>query len=277
MAPPPLGGGRRRARRGRRRAATSRSSTTRSSPPTARRSPAAARARSSSTSLITARTRGPSAPRPSAGWPAPSPPDGLRLALTGTPVLNHADELIAQLRVIGRLGGLRVRRALLPTVPRPAQRGAAALASASPLLRTAAEVRGAAAAARQAPGRGAGRADQRARIPAGRARRDRVAAHAAARPVRARRADRRDAARRAARPARDAAAAGRPGQARGRRWPGSTTSWPPASRWSCSPVTSRSSRPCSSASPMRCTCSAATRSPIAKRRSPLSRTPTVRS
>jgi hypothetical protein len=30
-------------------------------------------------------------------------PDGLRLALTGTPVLNHADELIAQLRAIGRL------------------------------------------------------------------------------------------------------------------------------------------------------------------------------
>jgi SWI/SNF-related matrix-associated actin-dependent regulator of chromatin subfamily A-like protein 1 len=30
-------------------------------------------------------------------------PDGLRLALTGTPVLNHADELITQLRVIGRL------------------------------------------------------------------------------------------------------------------------------------------------------------------------------
>ena len=31
------------------------------------------------------------------------PSTGLRLALTGTPVLNHADELIAQLRVIGRL------------------------------------------------------------------------------------------------------------------------------------------------------------------------------
>ncbi|MDQ6835848.1 MAG: DEAD/DEAH box helicase [Actinomycetota bacterium] len=31
------------------------------------------------------------------------PPDGLRLALTGTPVLNHADELIPQLRVLGRL------------------------------------------------------------------------------------------------------------------------------------------------------------------------------
>jgi hypothetical protein len=31
------------------------------------------------------------------------PVDGLRLGLTGTPVLNHAEELIAQLRVIGRL------------------------------------------------------------------------------------------------------------------------------------------------------------------------------
>jgi hypothetical protein len=30
-------------------------------------------------------------------------PNALRLALTGTPVLNHAEELIAQLRVIGRL------------------------------------------------------------------------------------------------------------------------------------------------------------------------------
>ncbi len=30
-------------------------------------------------------------------------PDGLRLALTGTPVLNHAEELIAQLRILGRL------------------------------------------------------------------------------------------------------------------------------------------------------------------------------
>lgn len=32
------------------------------------------------------------------------PPAALRLALTGTPVLNHAEELIAQLRIIGRLG-----------------------------------------------------------------------------------------------------------------------------------------------------------------------------
>jgi len=30
-------------------------------------------------------------------------PDALKLALTGTPVMNHADELIAQLRIIGRL------------------------------------------------------------------------------------------------------------------------------------------------------------------------------
>jgi len=42
------------------------------------------------------------------------PDDGLRLALTGTPVLNHAEELIAQLRVLGRLedfgSGARFKR-----------------------------------------------------------------------------------------------------------------------------------------------------------------------
>src|SRR5213076_3167421 len=42
------------------------------------------------------------------------PEDGLRLALTGTPVLNHAEELIAQLRVLGRLedfgSGARFKR-----------------------------------------------------------------------------------------------------------------------------------------------------------------------
>ena len=64
----------------------------------ARRHPA----RSWSTSPTTARTRAKrtQAVRRLAGAVSP---DGLRLALTGTPVLNHADELIAQLRVIGRL------------------------------------------------------------------------------------------------------------------------------------------------------------------------------
>lgn len=32
------------------------------------------------------------------------PPDGLRLALSGTPVLNHPEELVSQLRVLGRMG-----------------------------------------------------------------------------------------------------------------------------------------------------------------------------
>ena len=40
--------------------------------------------------------------------------DGLRLALTGTPVLNHAEELVSQLRVLGRLedfgSGARFKR-----------------------------------------------------------------------------------------------------------------------------------------------------------------------
>ena len=88
------------------------------------------------------------------------PPDGLRLALTGTPVLNHADELIAQLRVIGRLedfgSGARFSHQF-----RGRQRGAPALAPAPALLRAPAEVRGAPPAAGQAPGRRADRAHQR--------------------------------------------------------------------------------------------------------------------
>ena len=37
------------------------------------------------------------------GWLTRWAPDALRLALTGTPVLNHAKELIPQLRILGRL------------------------------------------------------------------------------------------------------------------------------------------------------------------------------
>ena len=109
-------------------------------------------------------------------------PTALRLALTGTPVLNHAEELISQLRVHRAPGGLRLGRALRAPVPRPAHRGAPALAPAPALLRAPPEVRGAAPAAGQAPGRRAGRARQRARVPAGRGRRHRLAARAAARP-----------------------------------------------------------------------------------------------
>ena len=129
-------------------------------------------------------------------------PDGLRLALTGTPVLNHAEELITQLRVLGRLedfgSGARFARQFRGELTR----GAPALAPAPPLLRAAPEDRGAAPAAGQAPGRRAGRARQRARVPARRGRRDRLAARAAAGPLRAQREDRRDAARRAPGPAR---------------------------------------------------------------------------
>ncbi len=76
------------------------------------------------------------------------PPDGLRLALTGTPVLNHADELIAQLRVIGRLRGLRLGRALRAPVPGRAAARSGCTGICAALLRAPAEVRGAAAAAR---------------------------------------------------------------------------------------------------------------------------------
>ena len=57
-------------------------------------------------------------------------PDGLRLALTGTPVLNHAEELISQLRVIGRLedfgSGARFARQFRGRCPRSACTGTCA-------------------------------------------------------------------------------------------------------------------------------------------------------
>ena len=74
-----------------------------------------------------------------------------------------------------------------------------------------------------------------------------------ARPPRGRRA-----ARRAARAAQRAQAAGGARQARRRRWPGSTTSWPPTSRSSCSRPPRGPGPACSSASRTPRTCSAAT-------------------
>ena len=167
------------------------------------------------------------------------PPGALRLALTGTPVINHAEELIPQLRIIGRLedfgSGARFARRF---------QGIGAEERIHWHLRRRCfvrrlEVRRAPPAARQAPGRRPGRARQRARVPARRARRDRLAARAAARPARARPQGGRRAAGRAARPAQRAAPARVARQVRAPRSPGSRTSSPPTSRSSCSPGTAR--------------------------------------
>ena len=135
------------------------------------------------------------------------PRDALRLALTGTPVMNHADELIAQLRILGRLedfgSGARFARRF---------QGIGAEERIHWHLRRRCFVRRAKAdvlpaAPRQAPGRSAGRARQRARLPARRGGRDRLAARAAAGPARARQQGRGCAAGGAARAAQRAAAA----------------------------------------------------------------------
>ena len=187
VAAPPRRSPSSRGARRRRRPTRSRSSTTRSSPPTARRSAASglrALVVDEAHLVKNPQAKRTQAVRRLAGAVAD---DGLRLALTGTPVLNHAEELIAQLRVIGRLEDFGSGARFARQFAGPADRGAPALAPAAALLRAAAEVRGAAPAAGQAPGRRAGRARQRARVPPGRARRDRVAARAAAGPLRARR------------------------------------------------------------------------------------------
>ena len=137
------------------------------------------------------------------------PEGALKLALTGTPVMNHPDELIAQLRILGRLqefgSGARFARRF---------QGAGAEERIHwhlrrSLLRAPAEGRRAAAAARQAPGRAARGARQRARVQARPGRRDRLAARAAAGPRRGRGEGRRRAARRAAGAAQRAQAARR--------------------------------------------------------------------
>ena len=167
-------------------------------------------------------------------------------------------ELISQLRILGRLEDFGSGAQFGTALPRPRRPPAPALAPARALLRAAPEGRrAAAAAAEDARGR-AGRARQRARVPPRRARRGRVAAQPAARPARARREGRRGAARRAARAAERAEAARRARQAPRRARLDPRLPAPPASGWSCSPTTARSSAPCSSASPARCTSSART-------------------
>ena len=171
-------------------------------------------------------------------------PDGLRLALTGTPVLNHADELIAQLRVIGRLedfgSGARFSRQFRGRLSE--ERLHWHLRRRCFVRRLKSEVLPQLPAKRQVVVPVG--ADQRGRVPAGRARRDRLAALPAAGPVRAQRARSPPRCAPSAWPS-WARCSGWPRAASSRpRWPGSRTSSPRASRWSCSPATSRSSERC---------------------------------
>ena len=199
------------------------------------------------------------------------PPEALRLALTGTPVMNHAEELIPQLRILGRLedfgSGARFARRF---------QGIGAEERIHWHLRRRCFVRRvqgrrAAAAPRQAPGRRPGRARQRPRVPAGGGGRDRVAARAAARPARARPHGRRRAPRRAARAAQRAAPArlARQGRRRPRLGRGLPRLRRAAGRLRRAP---RDAGPARRALPRtRCTCSGATRSARARRRSRASR------
>ena len=63
------------------------------------------------------------------------PEGALRLALTGTPVMNHPDELIAQLRVLGRLEEFGSGARFVAPLPGRRRRGAHPLAPAPLLLR----------------------------------------------------------------------------------------------------------------------------------------------
>ena len=139
-------------------------------------------------------------------------------------------------------GGLRLGRALRPPVPRPALRGAPALAPAPALLRAAAEVRGAAPAARPSarsscPSRSTTSAStgwpSTTSSPGCASSRWTCASSTRRSPRRCAPSAWRSSARCSASPP---AASSTP------RWPGSTTSWPRASRSSSSPATSRSRR-----------------------------------
>ena len=133
-------------------------------------------------------------------------PDGLRLALSGTPVLNHAEELVSQLRVIGRLSefgsGAQFARRFRGELSE--ERLHWHLRRSCFVRRLKSEVLPQLPAKRQVVVPVALANEQG--VPPRRGRRHRLAAHAAAGSARAQREDRRDAARRAPRPARHAAA-----------------------------------------------------------------------
>ena len=137
---------------------TSRSSTTTSSTPTARGCRWRGRRRSCSTSRTTSRTRARKRTKAVRRLAEALPEGALRLALTGTPVMNHPDELIAAAAGARPARGVRLRRALLAPLPGRRRRGAHPLAPAPLVLRAAAEGRRAAPAPAQAPGRRPGRA-----------------------------------------------------------------------------------------------------------------------
>ena len=141
------------------------------------------------------------------------PEDALRLGLTGTPILNRAEELVSQLRVLGRLRDFGSGARLTRRFRGRRQRRPPALEPARALLRAAHEEAGPSAAPRQEPGHRAGAALERARVPARGAGRDRLASDAAARPSLDRREGGRRAARRAARAAQPPASARRARQA----------------------------------------------------------------
>jgi hypothetical protein len=184
-------------------------------------------------------------------------PDGLRLALTGTPVLNHAEELVSQLRVLGRLqdfgSGARFRREFRGQLSE--ERLHWHLRRRCFVRRLKSEVSRSFPPSARSSCRSALDNERDYRLAE-----DDVIAWLREQPLDL------SALRRASRPR--CAPSAWPSSPRSSgwqraasctpRWPGSTTSWPRASRWSSSRATSRCRRRCSSASRRRCTSSAAT-------------------
>jgi hypothetical protein len=184
------------------------------------------------------------------------PGDALRVALTGTPVMNHAEELIAQLRILGRLGdfgsGARFARRF---------QGIGAEERIHWHLRRSCFVRRAKAdVLPQLP------AKRQVAVPVAldnerdyRLAEEDVIAWLREQPLDLRELESKVAAPSGSRSSTRCGDSRRAARA-APRWPGSRTSSRPTSRWSFSPGTARSRTGSSSASPTRCTSSAATRS-----------------